>query len=129
MGKRSAIVGDVEYFRERVNPLDARLPSRIGACLLLSADTQKTADQTQKQLMACGHRASFRVCYPGVALNARRHATVRYHLLQLTMVRVAAMARKERDNYAMKIASLVAHWSASTFSLNQTVVQVAAAAH
>jgi soluble lytic murein transglycosylase-like protein len=38
-------------------------------------------------------------------------------------------ARKERDDYAMKIASLAARWSASPSSLNQTVVQVAAAAH
>lgn len=38
-------------------------------------------------------------------------------------------ARKERDQYAMKIASLVARWSASASSLNQTGVQVASAAH
>lgn len=37
-------------------------------------------------------------------------------------------ARKERDDYAMKIASLVARWSASASSPNQPVVLVAAVA-
>jgi hypothetical protein len=52
--KRSAIVTDVEYFRERVNPVDAHFTSRAGPSLLLSAYTRKRVDRTQKQLMARG---------------------------------------------------------------------------